>query len=647
MLYAATLLVAGSGLAEVVATGARSEVGRLGLSMRDIQTEVPRLQVQTRRLVLGFAIVGGAISVLAVLLHGLLRGNWVEALLGGIALGMSMLPEEFPLVLTVFMVMGAWRLSRARVLTRRASAIETLGAATLLCTDKTGTLTRNEMRVVTLLAGSESWHAGEDEAAIARSAALSGLLAEAALASEAQGHDPMDLALTGMWPSPPSPATRVRVYPLRRELLAVAHVWDEPDAPHFKVNAKGAPEAIAALCGLASSARDELMSRVDGLAREGTRVLAVAHGTLPRGPLPDDAAGMSLQLAGLIGFADPLRESVPAAMRECRGAGIRVVMITGDYPQTAQAIARAAGFQPGECLTGADIERLSDADLAQRVRDVTVFARIAPLQKLRIVEAYKLNGEIVAMTGDGVNDAPALKAANIGIAMGGRGTDVAREAAALVLLDDDFGSMVRAIRQGRRIYDNLRKAMAYILAVHVPIAGMALLPVLAGTPLILTPMLIALLELIIDPTCSIVLEAEHAERDVMARPPRDPAALALGMVAAVYLLAMHAGVAAEQVRGVSFLALVSANVALLLANRGFGASLGSAFQRATASLWWILGGTTVLLVLLLAVPPVRTFFGIAPPGGAMLAIGLGAGPVLLLTLQLAKRARHWHAATAR
>jgi Ca2+-transporting ATPase len=660
MLYAATLVVAGSGLAQVTATGPRSEVGRLGLTMRGIQTEVPRLQVQTRRLVLGFAIAGGVFSLLAVLLYGLVRGDWVEALLGGIALGMSMLPEEFPLVLTVFMVMGAWRLSRSRVLTRRASAIETLGAATLLCTDKTGTLTRNAMRVVTLQAGAESWRAGEDEAVISQSAALSGVLASAALASEAQGHDPMDLALAGMWPAAASTAARVHVYPLSRELLAVTHVWNDPQAPHYTVNAKGAPEAIAALCGLSGSARAELMQRVDELAGEGIRVLAVAQGSLPRGPLPDDATGISLQLAGLVGFADPLRDSVPAAMRECHEAGIRVVMITGDYPHTAQAIARAAGFQPGECLTGADMESLTDEQLAQRVRHVTVFARIAPLQKLRIVEAFKSNGEIVAMTGDGVNDAPALKAAHIGIAMGGRGTDVAREAASLVLLDDDFGSMVRAIRQGRRIYDNLRKAMAYILAVHVPIAGMALLPVLAGAPLILTPMLIALLELIIDPTCSIVLEAEHAEPDVMARPPRDPraplvsrglawwsllqGAMALGAVAAVYLLATHGGMAQEEVRGVAFLALVSANVALLLANRGFGATVGSVLKRTTPSLWWSLGGTAALIVLLMTVRPVRNFFGIAPPGGAQLAIGIGAGIALLLTLQLAKALQRWRAA---
>jgi Ca2+-transporting ATPase len=657
MLYAGTLLVAGSGLALVVATGPRSEIGRLGLSVREIQPEVPRLQAQTRRLVVGFAIVGGVLSALAVLLYGLLRGDWMEALLGGIALGMSMLPEEFPLVLTVFMVMGAWRLSRARVLTRRAATIETLGAATLLCTDKTGTLTRNSMSVVALEVEGEGWRAGSD-AAIAHSAALSRLLQTAALASESLGHDPMDKALAELQSQSPSPAPadeRLRVYPLRPELLAVTHVWDEPGSPCLRVAAKGAPEAIASLCRLAGPARESLLQRVDGLAREGIRVLAVAQGSLPRAPLPDEVAGMPLELAGLVGFADPLRESVPAAVRECREAGIRVVMITGDYPHTAQAIARAAGLAEGECLAGAELAQLSDEQLAARVRNVTVFARIAPLQKLRIVNAFKANGEIVAMTGDGVNDAPALKAAHIGIAMGGRGTDVAREAASLVLLDDDFGSMVRAIRHGRRIYDNLRKAMGYILAVHVPIAGLALLPVLAGAPLVLTPMLIAMLELIIDPTCSIVLEAEHAERDVMRRPPRDPqaslisgslaawsllqGALAFAVVAAVYFHAMQRGLAADEVRCAAFLALVCTNVALLLANRQFGASPGAVLGHANPALWMSLGGTTALITLLVTLPWARQFFGIAPPGIEEAATAVGGGILLLVVLQLVKPLR--------
>jgi Ca2+-transporting ATPase len=654
-LFSGTLLVRGSGLALVVATGPRTEIGKIGRTMQAIEAEVPRLQVQTRRLVLIFAAIGLGLSVLAVLLYGHLRGDWIEALLGGIALGMSMLPEEFPLVLTVFMVMGAWRLSRSRVLTRRAAAIETLGAATVLCTDKTGTLTRNSMTVVRLETGADSWQTGEPGSCIGRSSVLSRLLETAVLASEPHALDPMDKALfdlAALSPRAARGAERVRAYPLRRELLAVTHVWDEPGTERFQVTAKGAPEAIAQLCRLSAAERETTMQRVDVLARQGIRVLAVAHGTLPRTTLPEAPAELTLSFTGLVGFADPLRDSVPEAVRECRTAGIRVVMITGDYPETAQAIARAAGLEAERCLTGAMLDELSDAELADGVRGVTVFARITPQQKLRIVNALKANGEVVAMTGDGVNDAAALKAAHIGIAMGGRGTDVAREASSLVLLDDDFSSIVRAIRLGRRIYDNLRKAMGYILAIHVPIAGLALLPVLFGAPLVLTPMLIAFLEMIIDPTCSIVLEAEHAERDVMRRPPRDPRAalvsrtlgiwsvlqglLALAFVAGVYFHAMTRDLPQEEVRLAAFLALIGANMALLFANRSFGSSLRAALGRANPSLWWGLGATATLLSVMMAWPLAREFFRIAPPDARELLLSLSVGVVLLASLQAIK-----------
>jgi Ca2+-transporting ATPase len=654
-LYSGTLLVRGTAMAVVIATGARSEIGKIGRAVGAIESETPRLQAQTRRLVLIFAVAALFLSVLAVLLYGWLRGQWLEALLGGIALGMSMLPEEFPLVLTVFMVMGAWRLSRSRVLTRRATAIETLGAATVLCTDKTGTLTRNSMSVVHLEAESEVWKVGDARAHIDASSKLGELLAMAMSASEPQALDPMDralLELAGTAPALAASGERARVYPLRRELLAVTHVWNPPDGIDFRLTAKGAPEAIMSLCRMDGAERDALKAKVDALARQGIRVLAVARGSFPRQALPESAATFHLRYLGLVGFADPLRESVPEAVRDCLAAGIRVVMITGDYPETARAIAREAGIASGYCLAGEEIERLSDEALAARVRHATVFARITPQQKLRIVNALKANGDVVAMTGDGVNDAPALKAAHIGIAMGGRGTDVAREASSLVLLDDDFASIVRAIRLGRRIYDNLRKAMGYILAVHVPIAGLALLPIVLGAPLVLTPMLIAFLELIIDPACSIVLEAEGSEKGSMRRPPRDPASalisrplalwsllqgvLAVCFVAAVYFYARASGLEDREVRAASFIALVGANIALVFVNRTFGASLRAALGRPNPSLWWGLSVTAVLLGVVLLWPAARDFFGLAVLPMQMLALSAGVGVVLLASLQLIK-----------
>jgi Ca2+-transporting ATPase len=653
-LFAGTLVVRGSGRLVVLATGVRSAVGRIGGSLAGLDREQPRLQRETRRVVLIFAALGAVLSVAAVLLYGFLRDSWLEALLGGIALGMSLLPEEFPLVLTVFTVMGAWRLSRSRVLTRRAAAIETLGAATVLCTDKTGTLTRNLMSVASLRALAATWSATSPPEVIAESAELSLLLETAALASDAHLVDPMERALVSLRQVvAPAEGERslLREYPLSPELLAMGRAWRTATG-EASIAIKGAPEAVAALCGLSAAERTRMDAEVDGLAQHGVRVLAVAVARLDSAELPESLQAVQPRLLGLAGFADPLRESVPDAMRECRAAGIRVVMITGDYPATARAIARDAGIENGELLTGADLELLDDEELVGHVRRVSVFARISPSQKLRIVNALKSDGEVVAMTGDGVNDAPALKAAHIGIAMGRRGTDVAREAASLVLLDDDFASIVRAVRLGRRIYDNLRKAMSYILAIHVPIAGLALLPVLLGWPLMLTPMLIALLELIIDPACSVVLEAEPEERDVMSRPPRNPRShllsaglvswsllqgvVALGAVTALLVLAFGRGMPPDEMRALAFVMLVGLNLVLIFVNRTFAASLVRAFLRPNRSLSAGLGIVAVLLALIFGWPVARAFFELGPLHTDDLAACAAALALTLLVLQLAR-----------
>ena len=526
--FAGTLVVRGSGQARIHATGLRSEMGKIGRALQTIETEQPHLQRQIRWLVRDFAIVGALAGGLAVILFGLLRGSWLEAVLGGIALGMSLLPEEFPLVMAVFMAMGAWRISRARVLTRRASAIETLGSTTVLCTDKTGTMTENCMTVVAVIGAEGRWD--QQNVKSPPSDTIKDCLAAARLASAREPTDPMDIAVHALADTQiHSRENRplIHAYGLRPDLFAVANVVSGQGGGSGEAFAKGALEAIAELCRFSTDRLADLREQADSLARDGMRVLGVAKtgsiGIKELRNLPETARGLAFDYVGLIGFADPLRANVAAAVAECRSAGIRVVMITGDYPATARAIARQAGISALEVLAGDDIEALSDEELSIRVRSTSIFARIKPAQKLRIVQSLKANGEVVAMTGDGVNDAPAIKAAHIGIAMGGRGTDVAREASAIVLLDDDFGSIVKTIRLGRRVYDNLRKAIEYIVAVHIPIAGLALLPLLFGLPLMLTPIHIAFLEMVIDPACSVVLEAEEEEDDVMRRPPRDPA----------------------------------------------------------------------------------------------------------------------------
>ena len=655
--YSGSLVVRGRGRATVTATGPRSEIGKIGVAITTIEVEPPRLQAETGRLVKRFAAISLSASALAVLLYGTLRGHWFDAALSGIALGMSMLPEEIPLVLTVFMVMGAWRISRARVLTRRISAIESLGAATVLCTDKTGTLTQNRMTIVELRAAQGDWR---KEVGPEFSPETAALLDCGVLASALEPFDPMEKAFYTLREStrsadddPHRGLTLEREYGVRPDLFAVANVWRDHDQMCFAA-AKGAPETIAELCGLAAPERERLGRLVDEMARDGMRVLAVARATLgPELALSDSPRGLPFTLLGLVGLADPLRASVPAAVKECRSAGVRVVMITGDYPATARAIAAAAGIDGTEIVTGLEIEAMDDAELARRARAATVFARATPQHKLRIVNALKANGEVVAMTGDGVNDAPSLKAAHVGVAMGGRGTDVAREAASLVLLDDDFASIVAAIRLGRRIYDNLRKAIAYILAIHVPIAGLALIPLLFNLPLIFWPLHIAFLEMVIDPTCSIVFEAEGEEDDVMRRPPRGPderllspafivwslaqGVVALVFVAVLFVLALKQGLPETDARALAFASLVAINLGLALVNRSQDPRPWTALMRRNRAFWWVTAGSTALLAAIIAFAPTRALFRFGPLHLDDVAVAVASGVAILVGLDLAKR----------
>ena len=653
--FAGSLVVRGSGIAEVTATGPRSEIGRIGQSLSLQQAEAPRLQVQMRRLVKLCAIFGGVVSVLAVLLYGTLRGGWLDALLAGIAIGMSLLPEELPVVLTVFMAMGAWRISKARVLTRRAAAIETLGSATVLCTDKTGTLTQNRMTVAELwLPDGTAFRPGEG----AMPAPFHLLAETGRLASAPNPFDPMEKAFHALAEALPTPAATelIRTYGLRQDLLAMSNAW-QPGAREGEaiIAANGAPEAIAALCHLDTMARAELARQVEALAAQGMRVLAVARAGHLGATWPETQDGFAFRLLGLVGLEDPLRAGVVEAVAECRSAGIRVVMITGDYPATAAAIARQAGLEAETIVAGEALAAMDDATLAAQARSTTVFARIMPEQKLRIVNALKADGEVVAMTGDGVNDAPSLKAAHIGIAMGARGTDVAREASSLVLLDDDFGSIVAAVRLGRRVFDNLRKSMGFIIAIHLPIAGLALLPLVFGLPILLWPMHIAFLEMVIDPVCTLVFEAETEEEGIMQRPPRDPAApmfsasllgwsvlqgsVVLALTSGVFLLALEAGMPEPEIRSLTFFTLVLGILALIFVNRSFSASLATAFRRRNPALRWVMLAVPAMLGVTLLVPFAQRMFRFGPLHVDDLAGVAAAGLLTLLILEFLKP--HW------
>ena len=657
--YAGSLIVRGQGVARVEATGLNTEIGRIGKALLKVAAEPTPLQRETRRMVRLFAAAGAALSLLVVAAYGLLRGDWLNGLLAGLTLAMSILPEEFVVILTVFLALGAWRMAKAQVLTRHMPVVETLGAATVLCVDKTGTLTRNRMSVARLHA-----HGEDLDVTTARDSLPENfheLVEYAILASQRDPFDPMEKALRALGETTLAQTehlhahwTLVREYPLSPELMALSHVWRGPDRRHYVIAAKGAPEAVADLCHLDAARTRELGKSIQALAERGLRVLGVARAEFREEPLPGKQHDFDFEFLGLVGLADPIRPAVPEALAACYSAGIRVIMITGDYPGTARNIAAQIGLNPrDEVLTGPELDRLSDAQLRERLPRVNVFARVVPEQKLRIVEALKAGGEIVAMTGDGVNDAPALKTAHIGIAMGARGTDVAREAAGLVLLDDDFSSIVAAVRLGRRMAANLRKAMAYTLAVHVPIAGLSLLPVLAGWPLILAPAHIVFLELIINPTCSIVFEAERAGPEVMREPPRPPGAplfarrlLILSLLQgagvllvmlAIFGVALYRSLNENEARSLAFTALVIANLALVFINRSWTRSLWQTLRLPNAALWRVTAAALLLLAAVLYVPPLRELFRFAPLHAPDLIFCITAGVVSVLWFEVFKR----------
>ncbi len=657
LVFSGTLVVQGQGVACVRATGAGTELGKIGRALQTLEQEDTAIQRETGRLVRGLAIFGAALCALVVVVYGLTRGDWLHGLLAGLTLAMATLPEEFPVVLTIFLALGAWRLSQRQVLTRRVPAIETLGAATVLCVDKTGTLTLNQMTVRRILASARVHEVRADHQDLPEP--FHETVEFAILASHRDPFDPMEKAFRHLGERYLAQSehlhddwTLVREYPLSDQLLAMSQVWKSRETEDYVIAAKGAPEAIADLCHLDGGQIQRLSDDVAAMAADGLRVLGVARATFRPEALPGEQHDFTFELLGLVGLEDPVRPTAVEAVRECDTAGIRVVMITGDYPGTALNIGRQVGLRTETVVTGAALDAMSDAELRACVRTASIFARVVPEQKLRLVEALKANGEVVAMTGDGVNDAPALKAAHIGIAMGGRGTDVAREAASLVLLDDDFTSIVQAVRLGRRIFDNLKKAMAYIFAIHVPIAGMSLLPVLFRWPLALLPVHIVFLELIIDPACSVVFEAEGEEVDVMRRPPRNSrerlfGALTLGlslaqgvavlaMVALVFGVALAGGYGEEEARALAFTTLIVANIGLILANRSWSQTIWSRFGYANRALWWVAGGAAVFLAAALYVPALRAIFRFSRLSAVDLLVCVVVGLASILWFELLK-----------
>jgi Ca2+-transporting ATPase len=660
-LASGTLVVRGQAAMRVTATGARSQIGAIGASLDALKPSRTRLEQEVDRAVRRLAWFGLGVSACIVIGFGLRQGAWLEGLLAGVATAMALLPEELPVVLTVFFALGAARLSQHRVLARRVQAIEALGGITVLCTDKTGTLTWNRMRVSVVVPDQAPpmETAGGPLPEIAHATIEYGVLA-----SQSDPFDPMEIAfhrlateaLAGTEHLHPG-WTLEREYPLTPELLAMAHVWQAPDGASRLIAAKGAPEAIADLCHLPPDRAAEVAAQVEALAARGLRTLAVASAPLPfDAPLPLRSHDLAFTWVGLVGLEDPIREDVPAAIAAARAAHVRLLMITGDHPATAAAIAARAGIRADEVAVGPELDALDDRALLARLARTEVLARAVPDHKLRIVRALRAAGEVVAMTGDGVNDAPALKAADVGVAMGGRGTDVAREAAALVLTDDAFPSLITGIRLGRRIRDNLEGAMAFVLAAHAPILGLAALPVVFGWDLILSPVHVVFLEMLIDPACSLAFEAEPEAPDVASRPPRpvdaplfsaarvrDAIAQGLSVLAAALIaryLALDDG--PDAARAAALTALIAGNVALILTGLGgpAGARSGGLFGNRSATV--VITAAIVAWAAVLAVPTLRALFLLALPTPAHLAAAaaLGFGSLGWVWAGRRLRARH-------
>ena len=666
-LYASTVVTRGVGLAEVIATAGATAVGRIGADLA-ATTEPPSALQQAsarlvRRLGAGALLLAGAQVAL---------GWWwdsrpfLESLLAGIALAMAILPEEIPVILTVFLALGAWRISKQKVLTRRVSAVEALGAITVLAVDKTGTLTMNRMDVAELATSDARFtpeHAAELPEEFHRLAEF------AILATPADPFDPMEKAIQlfgHRWLAGTEHVHEGREpefeYPISGEILAMTRVFASSAPTQHLLATKGAPEAVADLCHLDMDRLEAIRRQVEVMAERGLRVLGVASGRWTGAPATPDAQpawprsqhDFDFEFLGLLGLADPPRPGVSSALAECRRAGVRVIMMTGDHPATARAIARQVGLSARpEIITGAEIEAADDTALLARLQHVDLCARLRPAHKLRLVRVLRAGGEVVAMTGDGVNDAPALKAADIGIAMGERGTDVAREAAALVLLDDSFASIVAAIRQGRRIDANIRKATRFVFAVHMPIIALALVPTLLQWPVLLLPVHIVLLELLIDPACSIVFEAEPEDSGLMERPPRpvsdSPFRASLlgysvlqGLGIAAVLLAGQAwlvgqGWSVAQGRSVVFGALVLSVLLLILANRDLRRP--ALMGLADPNPWLRRMGVAVSLVLvaIFSVPWLMQVMGLALPGASGLAAGVGLLALCALWLELERQ----------
>lgn len=646
--YAGTLVIQGTGTALVDKIGAETEYGKIGTNVATAPDEPTPLQKQTGKLVRTCAGIAGVLFALVGVVtyfnipdHAL-GERLIESILSGITLAMAMIPEEFPVILTVFLSMGAWRLTKKQSLVRKLPSVETLGSVSVLCVDKTGTITMNRMTV------QETWAPDGDERTLFKMMGLG---------CQTVAYDPMEKAMLAYCETHGISKERlfngelVKEYAFTNELKMMGHVWRRND--QVIIAAKGSPERILSICKLAEKDREVAEQKIIEMSKEGLRVIAVAAAVpASEDELPSSITECSLNLCGLIGLADPPREGIKSDIKMCHRAGIRVVMITGDNGITASSIAKKIGMEHSDSIiTGDMLNEMTDNELREAVKEVSIFSRVVPEHKMRIVKAFKENGEIVAMTGDGVNDAPALKYADIGIAMGKRGSEVSREAADLILMDDNFTTIVETVKDGRRIYDNIRKAVGYVFTIHIPIALASLLgPLLGVAPaaMLLLPLHVVLLELVIDPTCSVVLERQPAETDIMERMPRDPKdkllnvpnllkSIIQGLVifaasfGAYYILLSSNPANASFARSMGLTIIMLSNLFLVQVNSSDHDFMIRSIARLSKDwVMWAVNIGTLLMLSIILYTPLSSFLKLAPltAGQFLKSVGIAAAAVL-------------------
>lgn len=652
--YAGTLVIQGSASIKVEKTGSDTEYGKIGIAVGEAPVEPTPLQRQTAALVKLCAWIALGLCLFVVVITFInfdataLQDRLVGSVLSGITLAMAMIPEEFPVILTVFLSMGAWRLAKKNSLIRNLPSAETLGSISVLCVDKTGTLTMNQMTV------QETWSPDND---------LSQLIPIMGLACESDAYDPMEKAILAYCSNQGIASKELFAhqllaeYPFTNELKMMGHVWQLDDS--IIIAAKGSPERLLPLCALTEREQQAAQAQMLAMSRAGLRVIAVGCQQIASmQDIPADILSCQLHFLGLIGLADPPRDHVKQDIRICTKAGIRVVMITGDNGVTAAAIAKRTGI-PGcqQVVTGDMLDKMSDGELREAVKTVNIFSRVIPEHKMRIVRAFRENGNIVAMTGDGVNDAPALKYADIGIAMGQRGSEVAREAADLILMDDNFSTIVDTIRDGRRIYDNIRKAVGYVFSIHIPIALASLLAPMLGVAapaLMLLPLHVMLLELIIDPTCSIVLERQPAEDDIMERPPRDPQAKILtaglllkSVIQGMIIFAMSFGAYfitldgnpanAPVARSLGLAIIMLANLFLVQVNSSqYNFAVTTSKRLIHDKVMWAVNILTIVGLAVILYSPLHSFLKLTPLSLGQLGCALALAAVSVLWYELVK-----------